>query len=121
MKLEANNEDIFIPLHVTKSLFVLPNPNFSLSDSRKSLQEDNKKYVEKSPAQTLHLLLPQIAKWENGMHSPAHKQPLKSLPLKQICQQMFNRKWSELLSPHTHDFLGMGGKEALGTFFMICR
>lgn len=49
------------------------------------------------------------------MGSTAHKQPLESLPLKQICQQMFNRKWSELFSLHTHDFSEMeeGGSRYL--------
>lgn len=119
LKLQANNGEICILLHVTKYLFILQNPNFSLGDLRRSLPEDKKKkykWSKKSPAQDLQLLLPQISKWENGMHSPAYQQPFKSLPFKQISQQMFNRKWSKLFSLHTYNFSGIAGRRLLVPF-----
>lgn len=112
LKLQANNGETCILLHITKCPFILQNPNFSLGDLRKSLPEDKKKNKcrKKSPAQDLQLLLSKISKWENGMHSPAYQQPFKSLPFKQVSQQMFNRKWSKLFSLHTYNFSGIAGR-----------
>lgn len=121
LKLQANNGEIFILLHVTKCLFILQSPNFSLGDLRKSLPEDKKKNKCSKEAQhrVCNCYSHKSRSGKMGCTAVHTSSPSKA----SLLNRFPSRCSIENGANHFHctlQLLGDSRKEALGTFFMIC-